>query len=145
MLARRVITVALLATASLRGQPALAVDAAANRHAISPWIYGINQWSDNGIQGVMRIPLVRWGGDDATSFNWSASVKNNTGDNPWVYENYAISPSFDSFHLRNLKTGSASLSTFPVLDWLPKSTEKRSWVQMSRAAVLPRAKMFLLV
>jgi uncharacterized protein (TIGR03437 family) len=111
----------LAAAVSLRAQsgPALAVDAAANRHAISPWIYGINQWSDNGIQGMMRIPLIRWGGDDATSFNWLNSVKNNTGDNPWLYENYAISPSFDSFHLRNLTTGSASLSTFPILDWLP--------------------------
>ena len=103
------------------------VDASANRHAISPWIYGINQWSDNGIQGIMRVPLVRWGGDDATSFNWQASVKNNTGDNPWVYENYSISPSFDSFHLRNLNTGSASLSTFPILDWLPKSAGECSF------------------
>jgi len=128
MLSRSSCSYALFAVAfSLRGQPALAVDAAANRHAISPWIYGINQWSDNGIQGVMRIPLVRWGGDDATSFNWSASLKNNTGDNPWVYENYSISPSFDSFHLRNLKTGSASLSTFPVLDWLPKAAGECSF------------------
>jgi uncharacterized protein (TIGR03437 family) len=128
MLSRSVFLVALLAAVvPLPGQPALAVDAAANRHAISPWIYGINQWSDNGIQGVMRIPLVRWGGDDATSFNWSASVKNNTGDNPWLYENYSISPSFDSFHLRNLKTGSASLSTFPVLDWLPKAAGECSF------------------
>jgi uncharacterized protein (TIGR03437 family) len=112
----------------LYGQaPTLAIDAAANRHTISPWIYGINQWSDNGIQGVMRIPLVRWGGDDATSFNWSASVKNNTGDNPWVYENYSISPGFDSFHLRNLKTGSTSLSTFPILDWLPKAAGECSF------------------
>jgi uncharacterized protein (TIGR03437 family) len=121
---------ALLATAvSLEGQsaPALAVDAAVNRHPISPWIYGINQWSDNGIQGIMRIPLVRWGGDDATSFNWSASLKNNTGDNPWVYENYSITPGFDSFHLRNLKTGSASLSTFPILDWLPKAAGECSF------------------
>jgi uncharacterized protein (TIGR03437 family) len=114
--------VLLAAALSLRGQsaPALTVDAAANRHPISPWIYGINQWSDNGIQGMMRIPLVRWGGDDATSFNWLNSVKNNTGDNPWLYENYTISPSFDSFHTRNLRTGSASLSTIPILDWLPK-------------------------
>jgi len=118
-----------LLVASLVGQsaPTLAVDAGANRHAISPWIYGINQWSDNGIQGMMRIPLVRWGGDDATSFNWSNSVKNNTGDNPWVYENYSISPGFDSFHLRNLKTGSTSLSTFPILDWLPKATGECSF------------------
>jgi uncharacterized protein (TIGR03437 family) len=107
--------------------PTLAVDAAANRHAINPWIYGINQWSDNGIQGIMRIPLVRWGGDDATSFNWSASLKNNTGDNPWVYENYSISPGFDSFHLRNLATGSTSLSTVPILDWLPKAAGECSF------------------
>jgi uncharacterized protein (TIGR03437 family) len=128
MLLRRILFCALSAFA-LHAQtpPALAVDASVNRHPISPWIYGINQWSDNGIQGVMRIPLVRWGGDDATSFNWSASVKNNTGDNPWVYENYSISPSFDSFHLRNLKTGSASLSTFPLLDWLPKAAGECSF------------------
>jgi uncharacterized protein (TIGR03437 family) len=107
--------------------PALTIDAAVNRHAISPWIYGINQWSDNGIQGLMRIPLIRWGGDDATSFNWSASIKNNTGDNPWNYENYSISPGFDSFHLRNLKTGSASMSTFPLLDWLPKTAGQCSF------------------
>jgi hypothetical protein len=112
----------LAAAVSLHAQsaPALAVDAAANRHPISPWIYGINQWSDNGIQGMMRIPLVRWGGDDATSFNWLNSVKNNTGDNPWLYQNYTVAPGFDSFHTRNLQTGSASLSTFPILDWLPK-------------------------
>jgi len=116
------------AAVSLYGQaPTLAIDAGANRHAINPWIYGINQWSDNGIQGVMGIPLVRWGGDDATSFNWSASVKNNTGDNPWVYENYLISPGFDSFHLRNLQTGSTSLSTFPILDWLPKAAGECSF------------------
>jgi uncharacterized protein (TIGR03437 family) len=130
MLPRNGLLAALfVAAVSLRGQPApaLAVDAAANRHAISPWIYGINQWSDNGIQGVMRIPLVRWGGDDATSFNWSASLKNNTGDNPWNYENYSISPGFDAFHLRNLKTGSASLSTFPILDWLPKAAGECSF------------------
>ncbi len=118
---------AFAAVVHAQSAPALAVDAAVNRHAISPWIYGINQWNDNGIQGIMRIPLVRWGGDDATSFNWSASVKNNTGDNPWVYENYSISPSFDSFHLRNLKTGSASLSTFPLLDWLPKAAGECSF------------------
>src|ERR1022692_3210634 len=78
--------------------PTLAVDANANRHPISPYIYGINEWSDNGLMGLMRIPVIRWGGDDATSFNWQNSVKNNTGDNPWCYENYSVSPGFDAFH-----------------------------------------------
>jgi uncharacterized protein (TIGR03437 family) len=44
-----------------------------------------------------------------------------------VYENYSISPGFDSFHLRNLKTGSASMSTFPLLDWLPKAAGECSF------------------
>src|ERR1700735_1272540 len=121
--------VAAVAGMALNAQspPALAVDSSANRHSISPLVYGINEWSDNGLMGLMHIPLVRWGGDDATTFNWQNSVKNNTGDNPWVYENYSISPTFDSFHLRNLKTGSASLSTFPILDWLPKAAGECSF------------------
>ena len=86
----------LLASISAAAQstPVLAVDAAANVHAISPYIYGINEWSDNGLLGMMRVPLLRWGGDDATSFNWQNSVKNNTGDNPWCFENYGVKPRF---------------------------------------------------
>src|ERR1039458_3592366 len=91
--------------------PTLAVDANANRHPISPYIYGINEWSDNGLMGLMRIPVIRWGGDDATSFNWQNSVKNNTGDNLWCYENYSVSPGFDAFHEANLTAGTVSLGT----------------------------------
>jgi uncharacterized protein (TIGR03437 family) len=95
------------------------VDASANRHAINPWIYGVNTWNDNGLQKAMRIPLVRWGGDDATSYNWRTSVKNNTGDNPWVYENYSVSPGFDAMHETNLRTGATTLGTVSLMDWLP--------------------------
>ena len=101
--------------------PTLAVDANAARHPISPYIYGINNWSDNGLQEMMRIPLARWGGDDATSYNWQNSVKNNTGDNPWFYFNYSVSPGFDSFHEANLRAGTVSLGTIPLMDWVPKA------------------------
>lgn len=107
--------------------PALAVDAAANVHAISPYIYGINEWSDNGLLGMMRIPLLRWGGDDATSFNWQASVKNNTGDNPWCFENYSVSPGFDAFHTANLAAGTASMGTVSLMDWSPKAAGECSF------------------
>jgi len=107
--------------------PNLTVDANAARHPISPWVYGVNNWSDNGLQTMMRIPLVRWGGDDATSFNWQNSLKNNTGDNPYVYENYAISPGFNSFHETNLRTGTTSLGTISVMDWLPKAAHECSF------------------
>jgi uncharacterized protein (TIGR03437 family) len=113
--------------ASAQSPPALAVDAAANVHAISPYIYGINEWSDNGLLGMMRIPLLRWGGDDATSFNWQASVKNNTGDNPWCFENYSVSPSFDTFHTANLAAGTVSMGTVSLMDWSPKTAGECSF------------------
>ena len=107
--------------------PTLAVDANANRHPISPLIYGINEWSDTGLMGLMRIPVLRWGGDDATSYNWQTSVKNNTGDNPWCYENYGVNPGFDAFHTANLAAGTVSLGTIPLMDWSPKAAGECSF------------------
>ncbi|HEX3747845.1 MAG TPA: glycoside hydrolase family 44 protein [Bryobacteraceae bacterium] len=109
------------AAAVAQSAPALAVDAAAGAHAISPYIYGVNEWSDNGLLGMMRVPLLRWGGDDATSFNWQANVKNNTGDNPWCFENYSVSPGFDAFQNANLAAGTVSMGTVSLMDWTPKA------------------------
>src|ERR1022692_175208 len=113
--------------ASAQSPSALAVDAAANLHAISPYIYGINEWFDNGLLGIMRIPLLRWGGDDATTFNWQAGVKNNTGDNPWCFENYSVSPGFDAFHTANLAAGTVSMGTVSLMDWSPKNAGECSF------------------
>ena len=107
--------------------PTLAVDANANRHPISPLIYGINEWSDNGLFQLMHIPVLRWGGDDATSYNWQTSVKNNTGDNPWCYENYSVAPDFAQFHTANLTAGTVSLGTIPLMDWSPKAAGECSF------------------
>ncbi len=102
--------------------PTLAVDANSSRKPISPLIYGINEWSDNGLLQLMHVPVLRWGGDDATSYNWTNSVKNNTGDNPWCYENYGVSPGFDAFHTANLVAGTVSLGTIPLMDWSPNTS-----------------------
>jgi uncharacterized protein (TIGR03437 family) len=124
-----VIATGLLSTIAAYAQsaPTLTVDAGANRHPISPYIYGINEWTDSGLMGLMQIPVIRWGGDDATSYNWQSSVKNNTGDNPWCYENYGVSPDFDAFHTANLAAGTVSLSTIPLMDWSPKSSGECSF------------------
>jgi uncharacterized protein (TIGR03437 family) len=114
-------------TATAQSIPALAVDAAAGVHTISPYVYGINEWSDNGLLGMMRVPLLRWGGDDATSFNWQNSIKNNTGDNPWCFENYGVSPGFDAFQNANLAAGTVSMGTVSLMDWLPKSAGECSF------------------
>jgi hypothetical protein len=67
-----------LCVLSLHAQtaPTLAVDANANRHLISPYIYGINEYADTGLASIMHIPLRRFGGDATTSYNWQIDVSN---------------------------------------------------------------------
>ncbi|MGD0048469.1 MAG: glycoside hydrolase family 44 protein [Bryobacteraceae bacterium] len=112
--------------------PALAVDVTASRHPISPYIYGFNEWpnynspthawTDTGISEAMRVGARRWGGDNATSYNWQIDIKNNDSD--WYFTNYVVgdgvNSTFDVFHEKNLQTGTLSLGTVPVLDWTPK-------------------------
>jgi len=121
------------AAASLWGQsaPALKVDATAAQHPISPLIYGINEWTDSGMSAVMRIGVRRWGGDNATSYNWQLDIKNN--DDDWYFTTYmvgdGVTSTFDLFHERDLQTGTASLGTVPVLDWTPKLIPGQPLVQ----------------
>jgi len=108
--------------------PTLAVDAGANRHPISPYIYGINAYADNGLASIMHIPLRRWGGDATTSYNWKIDVSNSASD--WYFQNGAQTSgsqsnlpngsSFDLFHEANLRTGTLSLGTISLMDWTPK-------------------------
>ena len=114
--------------------PALAVDAGASVHPISPYVYGINEYADTGLASMMRIPLRRFGGDATTSYNWQNDVSNSASD--WYFENYAQyngtpklpdGSSFDLFHEANLQTGSLSLGTIPLMDWTPKDTSSCSF------------------
>jgi uncharacterized protein (TIGR03437 family) len=113
--------------------PTLTVDANANRHPISPYIYGINEWTygtwtDSGLGSIMHIPVRRWGGDQTTSYNWRIDVSNSAGD--WYFENTASAggstaalpdgSSFDLFHEAELQAGTVSLGTISLLDWTPK-------------------------
>ena len=115
--------------------PTLAVDANANRHAISPFIYGINEYADTGLGAIMHIPVRRFGGDATTSYNWQIDVSNAASD--WYFENYAqyngaVPPlpdgsSFDLFHEADLQTGTLSLGTISLMDWTPKDAASCSF------------------
>ena len=96
---------ASFAAAAQQAGPALAVDATASVHPISPYMYGINEYADSGLASIMRIPLRRFGGDATTSYNWQIDVSNSASD--WYFENcaqYSGKPalpdgsSFDLFH-----------------------------------------------
>ena len=115
---------------SAASAPTLAVDANAARHPISPYVYGINWYADTGLGSYMHLPIRRWGGDSATTYNWQLDVANATAD--WYYENglnwdgVSSTPagqnSFHIFHETDLKDGTLSLGTISLEDWTPKGS-----------------------
>src|SRR6516164_1018295 len=73
--------------------PALAVDAAANVHPISPDIYGINfYWTlgnnpntqTTSVARDVRATLRRWGGNNTSTYHWKYDVSNIDAD--WFFE-----------------------------------------------------------
>jgi hypothetical protein len=116
-----------LAAQSFTPGPALSVDAAANRHAISPDIYGVNSYGNMGVSAGMHLPVTRWGGNATSQYNWKLDSSNTGGD--WYFEifpqNSAADPAklpdgsaHDLFHETNLAAGAKSYSTVPIMDWV---------------------------
>ena len=107
--------------------PALSVDVAASRHAISPYIYGIN-YASEAIAADLRLPVRRWGGNSTTRYNWQVNVHNTGSD--WYYENIPDEndpartlpngSAADQFVEQNQRTGTETLLTIPMIGWTPK-------------------------
>jgi hypothetical protein len=64
--------------------PALAVDGGADRHPISPQIYGLS-FADAARAAELGLPVDRWGGNQTDTYNWRLHGSN-TG-NDWFFEN----------------------------------------------------------
>jgi hypothetical protein len=66
---------------------AMTVDAA-NRKPISPYIYGMNYYSDAAKSEVMlnyiSLPVRRWGGNDTSRYNWEIDATNTGSDSYFV-------------------------------------------------------------
>ena len=63
--------------------PSLSVNATAERHAISPYIYGIANGLDATFAEEIKLPNTRWGGDAASRYNWEQDSSNSGGD--WYF------------------------------------------------------------
>jgi hypothetical protein len=104
---------------------ALNIDASANRHIISPYIYGINSTTKTDISNLSPA-FVRFGGNEATNYNWKLHTYNAGGD--YFYEDYGLGdPSgnpVDTVGLTQftVSSGSHQLNTMPLLDWLAQQT-----------------------
>jgi hypothetical protein len=120
------VTVTLSPPATTSG-PALTVDATDQLHAINPLIYGMNGYTiSNSDVTQGNIPLVRWGGDDTSRYNYQTNVSNSASD--WYFENGQGSGgmpgggSFTAFVSAVHGLGAQPVGTVPVLGWVSNSS-----------------------
>lgn len=107
--------------------PALAVDVSQDRHAISPYVYGMN-FASPALLSELRVPVHRWGGNATTRYNWQNDTSNRAGD--WYFENIPndnpnpqllpVGSSSDRFIADNIAAGADTLLTVPLIGWTPK-------------------------
>ncbi|MFZ0829344.1 MAG: glycoside hydrolase family 44 protein [Verrucomicrobiia bacterium] len=101
----------------------IAVDAQANRHAISPLIYGVAFASSSGVLQDLNAPLHRSGGNGTTTYNWQINAWNHAAD--WYFESIADNPGTagadgDSFIQESKSGGAQAMLTIPMIGWVAK-------------------------
>ena len=106
--------------------PSLSADAAANRHAINPDIYGIvNYGLDPTFAQQIRLPNTRWGGDGTTRYNWQVDSSNAGFD--WYFmsgsgsSNPTPSAGPDAMIKSFQPAGTHPLITIPIIPYINKS------------------------
>ena len=99
---------------------AVNINPLANRHLISPYIYGLNTMTESDITNLSP-GLVRFGGNEATNYNWKLLTYNAGGD--WYFEDFGLG-GVDSVQLTQFTTNSGShmLTTMPMLSWVAKQS-----------------------
>ncbi len=105
--------------------PKLTIDGSANRHPISPYIYGIaDTGPDAGLANELKWPLNRWGGDAATRYNWKLDMSNSGGD--WFFMvqggNGGPSGAPDKMIDASKGWGGRALITIPYIDYINSAT-----------------------
>jgi hypothetical protein len=123
------VTVSLAAPPITAG-PALSVDAAAQTHAISPLIYGMNFYSqDPALAQAVRLGVDRWGGNATTRYNYKLDVTNAGAD--WYFEvnpsSNAAYPDVSDFNnqvIADKAAGAKTMGTVPVIGWTVKGRTK---------------------
>ncbi len=117
-------TVTLSPPATAAG-PALSVDVGAPTHAISPYIYGMNDWKGaftGSTAASVSLPVDRWGGDQTTRYNYQLDAFNNAAD--WYFENnpgpnsgYPDVSLFNSQVELDQSSGTRTMATVPMVGW----------------------------
>ena len=110
--------------------PAILVNLGETTHVISNDIYGLN-FADKAFAAEIGLPVNRWGGNATSRYNWELDSTNLASD--WFFENYpseTVDPSLlpvgstaDYFVSDNLDTGTNSIITVGLMDWVANSRD----------------------
>ncbi|GAA1866317.1 hypothetical protein GCM10009687_37280 [Asanoa iriomotensis] len=121
--------IAPLSAAAAAG-PALTVDAAQDRHPISPHVYGMN-FADAALADELDLPVRRWGGNATTRYDYRYDTTNRASD--WFFENIAEEnddpaalpdgSSTDEFVEQDRSTDTDTILTVPLIGWAPKARD----------------------
>lgn len=110
---------------SLASDVTLNVDASADQHAISPYIYGVHSdglgtITSPALLQTLHLPLQRWGGNISTRYNWKNDIANHGSDfyfenipedNPAPQDGNAA----DYFVQQGADVGADSIVTIPLI------------------------------
>jgi PKD repeat protein len=104
------------------------VDAGANRHPISPYVYGVAFGSGTALADL-NAPLNRYGGNSTTRYNWQINADNRGQD--WYFESLGDTSATagergDSFINTSRSAGAQPMITVPIIDWVAKIGSGRS-------------------
>ena len=108
--------------------PAVTVNTAAGRFAISPYIYGMAEYGvAPAFQASARLGVLRWGGDGTTRYNWQVDSSNAGFD--WYFmggggvANPTPSGGPDALVTADQATQSATLLTIPIIPYINSSSQ----------------------
>ena len=111
---------------------AVDVNVLANRHTISPYIYGGAFPNDTTAISDSGLTVVRWGGNASSTYNWKLFTDN--ADNDYYFEDFTFcglgvyptcSDSDSAQFIKDVKAaGSQPLMTMVMLPWVAQSPEQ---------------------
>jgi Glycoside hydrolase family 44 len=98
------------------------VDVLANRHPISPYVYGGAYPKNASTITDSGLTAVRWGGNSTSRYNWQTFTYNAAAD--WYFEDFAyteIGEGDSTKYIQDVKAaGSSPLMTMVMLPWVAK-------------------------
>jgi hypothetical protein len=105
--------------------PILAIDASADHHAISPYIYGVSTFGlDAAYLRDLGITITRWGGDGITRYNWQVDASNSGFDWYFMAGSGTTSPTpggqVDAIVARDLSAGAKTFVSVPIIEYIDK-------------------------